>query len=391
MFDMNDTAAALLASLEIVSHRETSLAFIYPNAVVVVSRPCAASGRTNTIPSHWAQETPRYWGPGSAQRANLSPVRRTHHISAGEVSADPFSASKPGYLVTAMTTEYEKRKHLTFEQAEGVEPLPRQLKLRELSQELRADLWDFFYQWTIDATNSEGQVGGRLRGMLYSYHVRRENNPADEFDGSQHIIVEKLKKLFWHGGYLEVFGFIQWLLRDNRAEDLHKYVAESLSVCRASYAVFDHDTIVPISSEAEAEALQRAFADLAVLEFRGARAHLREAGSKLTEGDFAGSIRESIHAVEGVARALVPSANTLPPALAKLEGSVRIHGALRAGFNNLYGFTSDENGIRHALLDMPAARVDETDALYMLGSCAAFVSYLINKARYAGLLDTLQD
>jgi hypothetical protein len=32
------------------------------------------------------------------------------------------------------------------------------------------------------------------------------------------------------------------------------------------------------------------------------------------------------------------------------------------------------------------AQVDETDALYMLGSCAAFVSYLINKARQAGVL-----
>jgi hypothetical protein len=65
---------------------------------------------------------------------------------------------------------------------------------------------------------------------------------------------------------------------------------------------------------------------------------------------------------------------------------VRIHPALGKGFGSLYGFTSDEKGIRHALLDEPAAQVDETDALYMLGSCASFVSYLINKARHEGLL-----
>jgi hypothetical protein len=161
-----------------------------------------------------------------------------------------------------------------------------------------------------------------------------------------------------------------------------------LQQCRAAYAVLDRDTIIPVGSESEAEALKRAFADIATSEFHGARAHLRTAGSKLTEGDYPGSIRESIHAVEAVARTLEPSANTLPPALAKLEGSVRMHGALRAGFNSLYGFTSDEKGIRHALLDLPAAQVDETDALYMLGSCAAFVSYLINKARGAALLNT---
>jgi hypothetical protein len=49
--------------------------------------------------------------------------------------------------------------------------------------------------------------------------------------------------------------------------------------------------------------------------------------------------------------------------------------------------TSDEKGIRHPLLDDGTAKVDETDALFMLGACAAFVSYLINKARSAKLLD----
>jgi hypothetical protein len=33
------------------------------------------------------------------------------------------------------------------------------------------------------------------------------------------------------------------------------------------------------------------------------------------------------------------------------------------------------------------ANVDETDALFMIGACAAFVSYLIGKARSADLLD----
>jgi len=83
---------------------------------------------------------------------------------------------------------------------------------------------------------------------------------------------------------------------------------------------------------------------------------------------------------------LEPSASTLGPALSTLEKSAYIHGALGAGFRSLYGFTSDEEGIRHALLDKTGAQVDETDALYMLGSCAAFVSYLINKARQAGFL-----
>jgi hypothetical protein len=36
---------------------------------------------------------------------------------------------------------YAERKKLTFEQAEGAEPLPTQLKLKELSPLLRSALW----------------------------------------------------------------------------------------------------------------------------------------------------------------------------------------------------------------------------------------------------------
>jgi hypothetical protein len=176
------------------------------------------------------------------------------------------------------------------------------------------------------------------------------------------------------------------LRHEAKPYQLETKVEDALRVSRAAYAVFDGDTIIPIGSDAERGTLTRAFADLSASEFHGARAHLRNAGSELTAGNYGPSIRESIHAVEAVARVLAPGGQTLGPALSKLEKSVRIHPALGRGFGSLYGFTSDEKGIRHALLDEPVAQVDETDALYMLGSCAAFVSYLINKSRQAGLL-----
>jgi len=182
-------------------------------------------------------------------------------------------------------------------------------------------------------------------------------------------------------------GFVEWVLRhEKKPPRLEIYVENALLESRAAYGLFDYDTIVPIGSDADRETLVRAFADVATSEFGGARAHLRSAGSELTAGNYGPSIRESIHAVEAVARVLAPEGQTLGPALSKLEKSVRIHPALGKGFSSLYGFTSDEKGIRHALLGDPVAQVDETDAVYMLGSCAAFVSYLINKARKAGLL-----
>jgi hypothetical protein len=150
--------------------------------------------------------------------------------------------------------------------------------------------------------------------------------------------------------------------------------------------VLDGHTIVPFSSGAELETLKRAFADLAATEFQGARAHLRKAAEELTAGRYPDSIRESIHSVEATARVLEPKARALNSALG-LESKTKIHNKLKHGFGNLYGYTSHERGIRHPLLDDGTANVDETDALFMVGACAAFVSYLINKARTAGILN----
>jgi hypothetical protein len=290
-----------------------------------------------------------------------------------------------------MASEYDERKRLTFEQAEGAEPLPSQLKLKEVSPELRARLWRVFYNLLQDTRvrdlSGDQNLEGEFLDLLNDWHVTHCFRAADEFTSTYDDWLEELKSIFMGGGYIKIFGFVQWVLRhEAKPYNVEIEVDDALRKSRAAYALFDNDTIIPIGSGAERETLARAFADVAASEFHGARAHLRNAGSELTGGNYGSSIRESIHAVEAVARVLEPEANTLGPALSKLEKSVRIHPALRTGFSNLYGFTNDEKGIRHALLEEPVAQVDEIDALYMLGSCAAFVSYLINKARQAGLL-----
>jgi hypothetical protein len=280
-----------------------------------------------------------------------------------------------------MASEYVDRKRLTFEQAEGAEPLPSQLGLKEISRELRIRLWEKLH----NSINSSDQP--KWDEILLRKHIYRYLLPHDEFPSIRLSARTNVKVLILQGDHLQVFGFLQWVLRQPEVpQRLHEDIEDALRQSRAAYAVFDRDTIVPIGSDAERETLARAFTDVAASEFHGARAHLRNAASELTAGNYGPSIRESIHAVETVARVLEPEAKTLGPALSKLEKSVRIHPALRNGFSNLYGFTNDEEGIRHALLDEPVAQVDETDALYMLGSCASFVSYLINKARQAGLL-----
>lgn len=55
-----------------------------------------------------------------------------------------------------------------------------------------------------------------------------------------------------------------------------------------------------------------------------------------------------------------------------------MHKALKNAFSNLYGYTSDTGGIRHALSE-DNLEVTMEDAKFMLVSCSAFINYLKTK------------
>jgi len=273
--------------------------------------------------------------------------------------------------------EIDRRK-VTFRQAEGLAPLPTQLAPRTLSREVRAKLWSILHGHIV-ATKEEGHydnhVGRPWNILLLRWHVSHEHQPSDEFENRLDHQLRIIKAIIWDGNYADVFEFLTFIIRDrDMPQRLDAVFANILEETRCAYRIVDR-TVFPIASEAEGSAVVKAFSDLSTSEFQGARAHLREAGNFLQSGEWGDSIRESIHAVEAVARVIEPGAKTLDQALKRLKMSSHIHPALAEGFGKLYGYTNDEQGIRHPILE--ADRADESDALYMVGACAAFVSYLI--------------
>ena len=113
----------------------------------------------------------------------------------------------------------------------------------------------------------------------------------------------------------------------------------------------------------------------------GAETHLHQAAEHINAQRFAESIKDSIHAVESVARQIDPeSSQTLNPALNSLEkaGLIR-HWALKEAFSKLFKYTNDEQGIRHPLLDKNSPDVGLDEAMFMFGACASFAAYLVNK------------
>ncbi len=99
--------------------------------------------------------------------------------------------------------------------------------------------------------------------------------------------------------------------------------------------------------------------------------------SSRTNPDYRNSIKESISAVESLALQIAKdNSGTLGAILKRFEASKKLHPALKTAFSSLYGYTSDANGIRHALLEEP--NLSKADARFMLICCSAFIHYAID-------------
>lgn len=100
--------------------------------------------------------------------------------------------------------------------------------------------------------------------------------------------------------------------------------------------------------------------------------------------DYRNSIKESISAVEGFCSILAAQDKAdLSAALHLLERRGALHPALKRAFSALYGYTSDADGIRHALLEESNLTYD--DAKFMLVACSAFINYLKAAAATANI------
>ena len=66
----------------------------------------------------------------------------------------------------------------------------------------------------------------------------------------------------------------------------------------------------------------------------------------------------------------------------KLDKRWRIHPALHGALSKLYGWTSDEDNVRHGAGTVDGGtEVDREEAVFMIGVCASFCSYLLGKQR----------
>lgn len=179
-----------------------------------------------------------------------------------------------------------------------------------------------------------------------------------------------------------IYDFIEKYLRisdDKTKEEMTLEFNKILEDEVAAYRILDFK-VVPIVSKSALETIKEA----KNTEFDTVNTHISKALSLYSDRnkpDYENSIKESISAVESMCSIItgITGANaTLGKTIKKLkDNGLHIHQAMESAFSSLYGYTSDESGIRHGSMEFSNAPSE--DAKYMLISCSAFINYLIEK------------
>ena len=193
--------------------------------------------------------------------------------------------------------------------------------------------------------------------IVLDYTVRIFHWSHDRITHKPSVHRDLLREIILQQNYDHVLTLVEFILRHNHCpQQLRKDLENAFKEVPLAYTVQTINylpTIVPRSSEESGAAIQQAIETIEQKGPAGEKTHLHDAVEAINEQRYADAVRESIHAVESVARTIDPNAGkTLGPALKSLEkAGVLNHRALQEAFSKLYGYTSDENGIRHALLD----------------------------------------
>ena len=315
------------------------------------------------------------------QRAALRAQQRARDVANAAAQGQPNEN-------TGDTSGFESTRDLhklTFSQAQGYEEIPGPLKLEELPQDARTHIWNVFYVHLHGSSEDRSGVrwiSGVWDEILRTKHVVHDHRPIDEWNKEFGHLHHELRSDIQTMPFNKVFDLIQFVLRHPKCPSgFTSTVKNAFAFCRLAYKIDEGEppTIVPAVTEEEGNTVIESLKTLREAGLGGSTEHLRNACECINKGDWAGSIRESIHTVESVARKLAPKAMNLKPALASINDRGGLHPALGDAFIKLYGYTSEEPGVRHPLLDSQKAKVGMDEAVFMLGACASFASYLWRK------------
>ncbi len=282
-----------------------------------------------------------------------------------------------------------------FSERSGVKPR-KAIQLKSMDIDLKNKLWSALFQTYLSqieeyAWSDTAQLTGR-RGHVISasdcqfltdlwielYKDRVDTLNLRDWNTVRSHIWDRYSVADWFDVF-DLLEFFATRFPEEKKNSTFKIRCNKYLASESSAYQFVGDEIAEITSEIEIKEIDDA------LQFspRQVEIHLARALALFADRknpDYRNSMKESISAVESACNLISEKKNeNLTQALKEMEKKgVSIHGALKAAFNSIYGYTSDANGIRHGLWEQDNIEIE--DARFMLIACSAFVNYLRIKA-----------
>lgn len=273
----------------------------------------------------------------------------------------------------------------SFSEREGIIKRKTIAQFGAMDSELRTALWNClmanYFELTAQSHTGSKVSQTNLTNLCRQIWVRVFKLPIDEKPIDWRPTFDALKSYFFRATWAQVYDFVEFVPKNFSSSDSthgrrFRGACNAIFVQEVSGYRFIGTEIVPISNELEVEAVETAMSQ--PTDFENIAFHIRNAVHLLsdkTAPDYRNSIKEAISAVEAMATLVAGLEKPdLDKALDIIATDYGFHTAFKRSLSSLFGYTSDAEGIRHALMDRQTLSYD--DAKFMVVSCSTFVNYL---------------
>ncbi len=286
----------------------------------------------------------------------------------------------------------------SFSQRKGLKPVKSVLQVDTMDNELRNGLWSTVTLIFLDPIRGREYLSDHpaIRDLLNAIWISYFKYPADTLDNWGPKVYSQVRDYFFKCKWNEAYDFVEFVAKSyhNEHDSQDGRKKEFIESCNLimnrelSGYRFVGEEIAQLTSDEEIAEIELALQSSDSM--KPVKDHLQNAlglFSSRKSPDYPNCVKESISAVEALCNLVTGSKNaTLGNALDLIEkqGKIKIHPALKGGFEKLYGYASSAGGIRHGTID--SAEVDIDLAKFMLVTCSAFVNYLIAEASKAKII-----
>lgn len=285
---------------------------------------------------------------------------------------------------------------LSFSQRIGKTPISKVMQIESIDEDLKNTLWNTYSEYLFTPIiNSLGDYRIIFTDAIWHNFFKKT------LDIKPLKFKESLYSFFFspETEWYKIYDFIEfsskYLLAFSKREGIYNkysnFIDKTNQILKKENSAyrFINGVIAPITNSYEIQELLEAIEKvIPFTSLNGVNVHLTTSLKFLSYKpipDYRNSIKESISAVEVIAKVISKEENdTLGKTLSKIKENIGLNGALQKGFKEIYGYTNGDGGIRHALMEGDLS-CDFEDAKYMLVACSAFVNYLIGKATKAGI------